>query len=309
MKERESQEEEKPGDKHPGPQGKEEGKALEEVEEEEKAEEKSEEPEEEESKEKEIQAAVEEEHGDPAPSLTQPLLPVVVEAYLSTSTSSSSSSDSLEWLLDNQDQKQWPPRGSSREPPSHGQREELSLHVPLTTTAAAPRGSQSPAKPPRTSQPRVIKVELHPNNENQFLQQYPPSPPKPARATERSGAPTRPPPPRAAPPVTADLTPGGGLPKVGFRMDLPPDTPSEDEDSSWTTLSQETPSPQTPHETGTMCVCVCVCVCDIFRWFMDHYKVNTFLGCLSDKESNFQTLLWTLVTRDGVCYYLGHFLD
>ncbi|XP_030224518.1 amyloid-beta A4 precursor protein-binding family B member 2 isoform X2 [Gadus morhua] len=33
-------------------------------------------------------------------------------------------------------------------------------------------------------------------------------------------------------------------------MDLPPDTPSEDEDSSWTTLSQETPSPQTPNETA-----------------------------------------------------------
>ncbi|CAL8354869.1 unnamed protein product [Merluccius merluccius] len=241
VKERESQEEEKPGDKHPGPQGKEEGKALEEVEEEEKAEEKSEEPEEEELKEKEIQAAVEEEHGDPTPSLTQPLLPVVVEAYLSTS----SSSDSPEWLLDNQEQKRWLPHGSSREPPSRGQREELSLHVPPTT---APRGSQSPAKPPRTSQPRVIKVELHPNNENQFLQQYPPSPPKLARATERSSTPTRPP-PRAAP-VTADLNPGGGLPKVGFRMDLPPDTPSEDEDSSWTTLSQETPSPQTPHETA-----------------------------------------------------------
>uniref|UniRef100_A0A3Q3VX69 Uncharacterized protein n=1 Tax=Mola mola TaxID=94237 RepID=A0A3Q3VX69_MOLML len=40
------------------------------------------------------------------------------------------------------------------------------------------------------------------------------------------------------------------LPKVGLRMDLTPDTPSEDEDSSWTTLSQETPSPQTPQETA-----------------------------------------------------------
>uniref|UniRef100_A0A672YMN9 Amyloid beta precursor protein binding family B member 2 n=1 Tax=Sphaeramia orbicularis TaxID=375764 RepID=A0A672YMN9_9TELE len=41
-----------------------------------------------------------------------------------------------------------------------------------------------------------------------------------------------------------------GLPKVGLRMDLTPETPSEDEDSSWTTLSQETPSPQTPQDTA-----------------------------------------------------------
>uniref|UniRef100_A0A3Q3AN12 Amyloid beta precursor protein binding family B member 2 n=1 Tax=Kryptolebias marmoratus TaxID=37003 RepID=A0A3Q3AN12_KRYMA len=40
-----------------------------------------------------------------------------------------------------------------------------------------------------------------------------------------------------------------GTPKVALRMDLTPDTPSEDEDSSWTTLSQETPSPQTPRDT------------------------------------------------------------
>uniref|UniRef100_A0A3P9MAJ7 Amyloid beta precursor protein binding family B member 2 n=1 Tax=Oryzias latipes TaxID=8090 RepID=A0A3P9MAJ7_ORYLA len=39
------------------------------------------------------------------------------------------------------------------------------------------------------------------------------------------------------------------LPKVSLKIDLNPDTPSEDEDSSWTTLSQETPSPQTPRET------------------------------------------------------------
>uniref|UniRef100_A0A3Q0S9A3 Amyloid beta protein binding family B member 2 n=1 Tax=Amphilophus citrinellus TaxID=61819 RepID=A0A3Q0S9A3_AMPCI len=37
-------------------------------------------------------------------------------------------------------------------------------------------------------------------------------------------------------------------------MDMTPDTPSEDEDSSWTTLSQETPSPQTPQETGSIYV-------------------------------------------------------
>ncbi|KAJ3587243.1 hypothetical protein NHX12_010841 [Muraenolepis orangiensis] len=235
VKERESQKEEKPADKHPSPLDKEEEKSLEELNQEEKVEDKSEEPEEE----KEIQAVLEPENGDPTPTLTQPLLPVVVEAPLSTT--SSSDSDSPEWLMDNQDHSRRLLHGSSQEPPSHG-REDLSLRVPLM-----PHGMQSPAKPPRTSQPRVIKVELHPNNENQFLQQYPPWSPKPTRSAERSGTPTRQ--PRAAP-VSTDPDPEDGLPKVGFRMDLPPDTPSEDEDSSWTTLSQETPSPQTPRETA-----------------------------------------------------------
>ncbi|XP_031713615.1 amyloid-beta A4 precursor protein-binding family B member 2 isoform X1 [Anarrhichthys ocellatus] len=103
---------------------------------------------------------------------------------------------------------------------------------------------RSPAKPPRSSQPRVIKVELHPNNENQFLQQYPPSSPKQARVAERN-TPTR----NRAAPALPDPEPESGLPKVGLRIDLTPETPSEDEDSSWTTLSQESPSPQTPRET------------------------------------------------------------
>ena len=75
-------------------------------------------------------------------------------------------------------------------------------------------------------------------------------------------------------------------------------------------------------EKKCVCVCVCVCVCTYqtfatwcFRnsnvWFMDHYKINTLvcLGCLSDKASKFKTSLWTLVTCDGICYYLWHFLD
>ncbi|XP_041653836.1 amyloid-beta A4 precursor protein-binding family B member 2-like isoform X2 [Cheilinus undulatus] len=161
----------------------------------------------------------EEEDDDPTPTPRQPLLPVVVEAPLSAT--SSSSSNSPEWIPDNQNQV----------------KEELCVPV-----QGSPR---SPAKPPRSSQPRVIKVELHPNNENQFLQQYPPSSPKQARAAERN-TPTR---NRPAPPALPDPEPETGLPKVGLRMDLTPDTPSEDEDSSWTTLSQETPSPQTPQET------------------------------------------------------------
>lgn len=159
---------------------------------------------------------------DPARHSRPPLLPVVMEAPLSST--SSSSTNSPEWVPDNQNQAPAPIR------------EEL-----CTPVQASPR---SPAKPPRSAQPRVIKVELHPNNENQFLQQYPPSP-KQSRAAERN-TPTR----NTAPAPLPDPDPGTGLPRVGLRMEMTPDTPSEDEDSSWTTLSQETPSPQTPRETG-----------------------------------------------------------
>lgn len=183
--------------------------------------------------EEEVEPAVveeekEDEEDDPTRRSRQPLLPVVMEAPLSST--SSSSNNSPEWVPDNQNQALAPVR------------EELCAQV-----QASPR---SPAKPPRSSQPRVIKVELHPNNENQFLQQYPPSP-KQARAAERS-TPTR----NMVPPPLPDPETETGLPKVGLRMDLTPDTPSEDEDSSWTTLSQETPSPQTPRETGLMSLCL-----------------------------------------------------
>nr|XP_046261305.1 amyloid beta precursor protein binding family B member 2 isoform X2 [Scatophagus argus] len=195
-KERETQKEEKPSSKQTGQEEKEEVEPV--VEE-------------------------EEEEDEPTPTPRQPLLPVVMEAPLSST--SSSSANSPEWVPDNQ--KQAPAEV----------REELSTQV-----QASPR---SPAKPPRSSQPRVIKVELHPNNENQFLQQYPPSSPKQSRAAERN-TPTS----NRAPPALPDCEPDTGLPKVDLRIDMTPDTPSEDEDSSWTTLSQETPSPQTPQETG-----------------------------------------------------------
>uniref|UniRef100_A0A3B4EY99 Amyloid beta precursor protein binding family B member 2 n=1 Tax=Pundamilia nyererei TaxID=303518 RepID=A0A3B4EY99_9CICH len=91
----------------------------------------------------------------------------------------------------------------------------------------------------KKQQPSPEKEQASPN---QFLQQYPPSSPKQARAAEKT-TPTR---NRAPPPQPEPET---GLPKVGLRMDLTPETPSEDEDSSWTTLSQESPSPQTPKET------------------------------------------------------------
>ncbi|XP_026186780.1 amyloid-beta A4 precursor protein-binding family B member 2 [Mastacembelus armatus] len=169
----------------------------------------------------------EEEEDEPTPTPRQPLLPVVVEAPLSST--SSSSTNSPEWVPESHNHLQ-------NQVPAQV-REDLCVQV-----QASPR---SPAKPPRSSQPRVIKVELHPNNENQFLQQYPSSSPKQARASERN-TPTR----NQEPPTLPDSKPDTGLPKVGLRMDLTPDTPSEDEDSSWTTLSQETPSPQTPQETA-----------------------------------------------------------
>ncbi|XP_067374450.1 amyloid beta precursor protein binding family B member 2 isoform X3 [Channa argus] len=168
----------------------------------------------------------EEEQDDPTPTSRQPLLPVVVEVPLSST--SSSSTNSPEWIPENHNPLQ------NHAPPQV--REELCIQV-----QASPR---SPAKPPRSSQPRVIKVELHPNNENQFLQQYPPSSPKQARVSERN-TPTR----NREPLALSDPEPEPGLPKVGLRMDLTPETPSEEEDSSWTTLSQESPSDQTPNET------------------------------------------------------------
>ncbi|XP_038152470.1 amyloid-beta A4 precursor protein-binding family B member 2 isoform X4 [Cyprinodon tularosa] len=167
-----------------------------------------------------------EEEDEPTPTPRQPLLPVVVEAPLSST--SSSSANSPEWVPDNL----IPLQNKTKAPI----REELCPQI-----QASPR---SPAKPPRSSQPRVIKVELHPNNENQFLQQYPTSSPKQARAAERHN-PTK----TWASPSLQEPKSETGLPRVGLKMDMTPDTPSEDEDSSWTTLSQESPSPQSPKET------------------------------------------------------------
>lgn len=182
-------------------------------------------------KKEDVEAMVVEEEEENEPTPRQPLLPVVVEAPLSST--SSSSTNSPEWV-----------------PNIHGL---LQNQAPVPSKEEMPVQVQaspcSPAKPARSSQPRVIKVELHPNNENQFLQQFPPFSPKQLRAAERN-TPTK----NRAPPTQQDPGPETGTPKVGLRMDLTPDTPSEGEDSSWTTLSQETPSPQTPRETGSMCL-------------------------------------------------------
>ncbi|KAM6953724.1 amyloid beta precursor protein binding family B member 2 isoform 2-T2 [Aplochiton taeniatus] len=147
----------------------------------------------------------------PTPTPTQPLLPVLVETPLSSPSSS----------------PPWPPLQDILQSPPPPPTHHAQVQVPR-------RGVETPLKPPRSSQPRVIKVELHPNNENQFLQQYPPASPKQSRAELQT------------PPAKPAADPVRGPPKVGFRVDLVPETPSEDEDSSWTTLSQETPSPLTP---------------------------------------------------------------
>ncbi|XP_024139031.1 amyloid-beta A4 precursor protein-binding family B member 2 isoform X1 [Oryzias melastigma] len=173
-----------------------------------------------------VEVMVEEEEVDePTPTPKQPLLPVVVEAPLSPT--SSSSTGSPEWT-----------------PENHNNLQSQATHVRAEQCAQVQVCPRSPAKPPRSSQPRVIKVELHPNNENQFLQQYPPSSPKQPRTAEKSN-PTKTQAPHSLTIPEAET----GVPKVSLKMDLNPETPSEDEDSSWTTLSQETPSPQTPHET------------------------------------------------------------
>uniref|UniRef100_A0A3Q2CV27 Amyloid beta A4 precursor protein-binding family B member 2-like n=1 Tax=Cyprinodon variegatus TaxID=28743 RepID=A0A3Q2CV27_CYPVA len=86
--------------------------------------------------------------------------------------------------------------------------------------------------------------EKEQDSPNQFLQQYPTSSPKQTRAAERHN-PTK----TWASPSLQEPKSETGLPRVGLKMDMTPDTPSEDEDSSWTTLSQESPSPQSPKET------------------------------------------------------------
>ncbi|XP_037117824.1 amyloid-beta A4 precursor protein-binding family B member 2-like isoform X1 [Syngnathus acus] len=196
VKERDSQKEEKPSGKGSCQEDKEEAVPL--VEEE------------------------DEEEDDKSPTARQPLLPVVVEVPLCSS--SSSSTNSPEWV-----------------PEIH----QAAAHIREEHCIQVQGSPRSPAKPQRSSQPRVIKVELHPNNENQFLQQYPPSSPKQPRSSERN-TPTR----NRAALILPDPQPELGLPKVSLRMDLTPETPSEDEDSSWTTLSQESPSPQSPQETA-----------------------------------------------------------
>uniref|UniRef100_A0A3Q4MJ07 Uncharacterized protein n=1 Tax=Neolamprologus brichardi TaxID=32507 RepID=A0A3Q4MJ07_NEOBR len=92
------------------------------------------------------------------------------------------------------------------------------------------------------------------NKEDKGEKKQQPSPEKEQPSPPRVGSrqPQPPAEPSSSPGQRGALRPETGLPKVGLRMDLTPETPSEDEDSSWTTLSQESPSPLTPKETGSL---------------------------------------------------------
>ncbi|KAL0974086.1 hypothetical protein UPYG_G00215220 [Umbra pygmaea] len=103
-----------------------------------------------------------------------------------------------------------------------------------------------PLKPPRSSQPlsaRVIKVELHSNNNSPSHPQ-----PSPVAAKQLEGD--------ESTPLLSQTQPalfGPGPERAATRTgSLKVESPQEDEDSSWTTLSQESPSPQTPQEIADL---------------------------------------------------------
>ncbi|XP_029627039.1 amyloid-beta A4 precursor protein-binding family B member 2 isoform X2 [Salmo trutta] len=123
-------------------------------------------------------------------------------------------------------------------PPPQGRKEALNQaqdHPPRVETP--PKPSRSAQAPP----PRVIKVELHPSNENPYLHRPPSAPPKQPRGEESTPLLLQ------TPPASFNLDPEKGAPKLS-SLRTKVESPLEDEDSSWTTLSQESPSPQTPQE-------------------------------------------------------------
>ncbi|CAB1325354.1 unnamed protein product [Coregonus sp. 'balchen'] len=123
-------------------------------------------------------------------------------------------------------------------PPPQGRKEALNQGQ------GQPHGFETPPKPSRSAQappPRVIKVELHPSNENPYLHRPPSSPPKQPRGEENTPLLLQ------TPPASFGPDPEKGAPKLG-TLRTKVESPLEDEDSSWTTLSQESPSPQTPQE-------------------------------------------------------------
>ncbi|XP_028975095.1 amyloid-beta A4 precursor protein-binding family B member 2 isoform X3 [Esox lucius] len=106
----------------------------------------------------------------------------------------------------------------------------------LDDVETPPKPSQSVQAPPL----RVIKVELHPNNENQYL--------------HHSSAVAKQPEEEESTPLLVQ-TPSvlfGPHPERGDAntagLGTKVESALEDEDSSWTTLSQESPSPETPQE-------------------------------------------------------------
>nr|XP_023845534.1 amyloid-beta A4 precursor protein-binding family B member 2-like [Salvelinus alpinus]XP_023845535.1 amyloid-beta A4 precursor protein-binding family B member 2-like [Salvelinus alpinus] len=120
----------------------------------------------------------------------------------------------------------------------------------LTQAQGHPHSVETPPKPPRSAQappPRVIKVELHPNNENPYLHRPPSAPHKQPRGEESTPLLLQ------TPPSSFSPDPERGASKLG-SLGTKVESPLEDEDSSWTTLSQESPSPQTPQEIADVWV-------------------------------------------------------
>ncbi|XP_046907584.1 amyloid beta precursor protein binding family B member 2-like isoform X1 [Hypomesus transpacificus] len=168
-----------------------------------------------EEEEKEEEEKVEEGDGEATPTPSLPLLPLIE----SPPSSPQNYCRPVEYNI----QAPCPPQA----------REEVTTQV-----QGHPPGLETPPKPPRNSQaPRVVKVEMHPNNENLYLKRPLATPSHQARGED--GIPLLP----QAPLGPSDPDGKREGPDV-------PEPPSEDEDSSWTTLSQETPSPQTPKETA-----------------------------------------------------------
>ncbi|XP_036825812.1 amyloid-beta A4 precursor protein-binding family B member 2 isoform X3 [Oncorhynchus mykiss] len=157
-----------------------------------------------------------------SPTANQPLLQGAQSPLISPQ-------NNLNWAQQNKIQSFPPPQG----------RKEA-----LNQTQDHPPRVETPPKPSRSAQappPRVIKVELHPSNENPYLHRPPSAPPKQPRGEESTPLLLQ------TPPASFNLDPEKGAPKLG-SLRTKVESPLEDEDSSWTTLSQESPSPQTPQE-------------------------------------------------------------
>ncbi|XP_031653444.1 amyloid-beta A4 precursor protein-binding family B member 2 isoform X2 [Oncorhynchus kisutch] len=162
------------------------------------------------------------EEEDATPTAAQPLLQGVPSPAISPL-------NNLSWAQENKIQSC---------PPLQGREEAL------TQTQGHPHSVETPPKLPRSAQappPRVIMVELHPNNENPYLHRPPSAPHKQPRGEEST--------PLLLQTPTSSFSPDPekGAPKLGSLV-TKGESPLEDEDSSWTTLSQESPSPQTPQE-------------------------------------------------------------
>ncbi|XP_041709427.1 amyloid-beta A4 precursor protein-binding family B member 2 isoform X3 [Coregonus clupeaformis] len=156
------------------------------------------------------------------PTATQPLLQGAHSPTISPL-------NKLSWAQENKIQSCPPPQG----------REDA-----LTQAQGHPHSVETPPKPPRSAQappPRVIKVELHPNNENPYLHRPPSASYKQPRGEESIPLLLQ------TLPSSFSPDPERGVPKLG-SLGTKVESPLEDEDSSWTTLSQESPSPQTPQE-------------------------------------------------------------